>query len=238
MSAPSAAAPSSGPPSTGRAATTPPAQRPRRRARRPLLVISLAILTAALIGSFLLGDSGPEPASVSWSPTPEALDPGSPAVQTCSAGADGAQIVDALILEQRGITALLVGTDAAGDRVTCLVVGAGEGSTSSSISSPSSVADEIAPGELISQGLLLTQADPAAEGDSDTAYQLAAAGAAGSDVVAVTLQTSAGEVEATVDNGAFAAWWPVADEAAMDEPVLAVTTLADGSTRTVELSEH
>lgn len=209
---------------------------PRRRARRPLLIVSLVFLAAALLISALLGGSGAEPASASWSPAPEVQDPGSPVPQACAGTGTRTAIEEVLVAERRGITLMVVGLDSAGDTFTCLAIGEDGPSTTVLTSGPGEERAQIPADGLVPEGMLLSQIDPAAQDDDDTAQQLAVSGAAGADVVAVTLRTSVGDVEASVDNGAFSAWWPTADTSELDIPITAVVTCADGTSRTLTLS--
>lgn len=203
--------------------------RPRRRSRM-LVPVGLVGAAGAAIPALLLGGS----AYGSWTPTPEPLASGaaSAAADTCRAALDvSGRATPELVAERRGDwTYVLLGGP--GGEGSCLM--------------PNDVVGDTVPGDrqaffgtydpdrdvedptLPSDGLVEVQS---MEGTTDEGWFAWTQGHVGSDVTGVTVHIPSGpDVQASVDDGRFAAWWPVDDPGR--SPAWSYTvTLADGSTR-------
>ncbi|MDQ4055029.1 MAG: hypothetical protein M3237_20360 [Actinomycetota bacterium] len=216
----------------------------RRRGRRLLTGVGLAGAAGVAVPAFLLSGGS---AFASWTATPEPLtdDAAAEAAATCRthmAMPDrGERIV---IAEQRGAWTLVM---MAGPETefTCLmaddsvdrfphqsdgvVMAAGGGA----VAAPPVARDDL--DETTSMGGTVHD-DEFVPWADDNDWFVWAEGHVGSDVTAVTVHTASGmEIEASVSDGRFAAWWP-AGEVDSDNPELGgawsyTLTLADGSTR-------
>lgn len=222
-----------------------PQRSPRSRvpARALLLVAAASVL--ALVAS-VTGILGGGTAYASWTARPSVLPSAQQEelAQQCrdylspgATGQDGTpyaadlQAADLVVADTRGQWSYVVLSGAAGLEATCLVEEArglrhllpGVGSSAGSygfIAIPTP-----GPREIIGSGLM------AMSNDEGSAWSTE--GHLGGDVVAVTVLTETGlEVEATVVNGRFAAWWPqreTVDDTHGLGGVRYVATLRDGT---------
>lgn len=212
--------------------------RPRRRRTRLLLPVGLLGAAGAAMTALLLGGGS---ALASWTPTPELLTPAetSAAATTCRADLGIPASEEATQLaERRGKwtyvlisepnaegTCLmrndLVGQDPAGHEVF--------GNYDTDPEVPTVARDRIV--EMGSTAASIDEGWFREEGWLTWTY-----GYVGSDVTGVTVHTPLGfDVEASVDNGRFAAWWPSDKPSSDNLEVMGAwsytVTLADGSTR-------
>lgn len=212
--------------------------RPRRRRTR-LLLVGLLGATGAVMATLLLGGGS---ALASWTPTPQPLSPEarSAAAATCRADfAIPASGGATLVAEQRGkwTYVLISGPNGEG---SCLmrndVVGhdpAGNEVLGSYDTDPGD-APAVARDRIDETGSQSSSVDGGwlrEDGWLTWTY-----GYVGSDVTGVTVHTPLGfDVEASVDNGRFAAWWPSDQPISKNPEVMGAwsytVTLADGSTR-------
>jgi hypothetical protein len=205
--------------------------RPRRRRSRLLVPVGLAGAAGAAIPALLLGGS----AYGSWTPTPEPLTPAdaSAAAATCGAalGVPGRQ-TGAEIAERRGEWTYVLIVGSAGEGA-CLMpndlvgqgVPADRGAFFGSYDPASDVVDVPTPAR---DRIVETTS---MEGSTDEGYFSWIQGFVGSDVTGVTVHPASGpDVEASVDGGRFAAWWPTVNPGRSEAWTYTVT-LADGSTR-------
>lgn len=216
--------------------------RPRRR--RLLTGVGLAGAAGVALPAMLLSGGS---AFGSWTPTPEPLSDAAAAeaAATCRtrmAMPDrGERIV---IAEQRGAWTLVMmaGPEA---EFTCLmadetvdkyphqgdgvIMGSGGGGSSAPTVARDDIDETTSMVGTVRDDELLPWAD-------DADWFIWAEGHVGSDVTAVTVHTASGmEIEASVSDGRFAAWWP-AGEVDSDNPEVGgawtyTLTFADGSTR-------
>lgn len=213
--------------------------RPRRRRWRLLVPIGLVGAAGAAVSALLLGGS----AFASWTPTPERLTPAetAAAAATCRAdlgmpaGEDGT-----LIAERRGkwTYVLISGLKAEG---SCLM-------RSDRVSADSSgravqlggyTADPGEPPTVARNGLVETGSAATSTDEGwlrKDRWLTSTYGYVGNDVIGVTVHTPLGfDVEASVANGRFAAWWPSAQPSSENLDVMGAwsytVTLADGSAR-------
>jgi hypothetical protein len=221
---------------------------PRRRTHRAVLAggVVAAVTTAAVMVPVLVGG---DEAFASWSPTPTEL-----------TGADRRAAVDACLVLQggeggelafapdAGATVLLAERRGGWSYVILTVEGVSGRELQGSCLMPESLVDDPRPGEGGFFGSLggaeetagpPPQADVVREDSSgfgavdDDAFVFAE-GRAGADVVDIEVTTPGGrEVEASLENGRWAAWWPAGDDA-MDNPEVTgaptyTVTLRDGT---------
>ena len=213
--------------------------RPRRRRTRLLVPAGLLGTAGVAVTALLLGGGS---ALASWTPTPEPLTSAETTAATNTCRGDDvtpARGEAALVAERRGKWTYVLISGPKGER-SCLmrndVVGQDPsnnelfGSYNPDPAAPPTVARD----RIVETGSQDTSID---EGwlrkDSWLTWTY---GYAGSDVASVTVHTPLGfDVEASVDNGRFAAWWPSAKPSSKNPEVMGAwsytVTLADGSTR-------
>lgn len=218
---------------------TPDAAVPRRRIRRRAAAVAAAA-TAAVAGvaaPALLGGGG---AFASWTPTPEPVSSAEvPAVVATCRDAMGApdRGEDVVLAEQRGdwVFVLLASP---GERVTCLMekdfVGRSRETSEGFVGGGWDPDDPPAP-VLAPDGLAEgTSMESVTEDDATVSF---VEGYLGSNVTAVEVHVSTGlDVEASVGDGRFAAWWPGRPQSSTvpSETFSYTVTLADGTTREVD----
>lgn len=212
--------------------------RPWRRRSRLFLPVGLVGAAGAAMAALLLGGS----AFASWTPTPEPLTPAETSAAAATCGADlgtPARGEAALIAERRGKWTYvlisgpkaerscmmpndLVGQDPAGHKVL------------GSYDPDPGKAPTVARDRIVEEGSMQSSIDEGwFRNDSWLTWTY---GFAGSDVTGVTVHTPLGfDVEASVDNGRFAAWWPSDPPSSKNLEVMGAwsytVTLADDSTR-------
>lgn len=212
--------------------------RPRRRWIRLLVPVGLVGAAVVAIPALLLSGGS---AFASWTPTPEPLTAAktSAAAATCRADfAIPASGEAALVAERRGEwTYVLISEPKA--EATCLMrndlVGqdpAGHEVFGNYDTHPGK-APTVARDRIVETGSMAGGTD---EGWFRKGWLTWTYGYVGSDVTGVTVHTPLGfDVEASVDNGRFAAWWPSAQPSSENLEVMGAwsytVTLADGSTR-------
>jgi hypothetical protein len=221
--------------------------RPRRRRGRLLVPLGLVGAAGVTVPALLLGGG---PAFASWTPKPEPLTSATQAATTCRAALQvpnqGERVV---IAERRGgwTYVLIAGPKAEGsglmpDELVGDWVPADRrekgffGSyTTDPVEAPTPARDHIVEfestaGSVPAPGLLPFT--------TDHEWFSWVQGHVGSDVTGVTVHPPVGpDVEASVANGRFAAWWP-SDQPSSENPEVMgawtyTVTLADGSTRRV-----
>jgi hypothetical protein len=212
--------------------------RPRRRRWRLLVPIGLVGAAGAAMPALLFGGGS---AFASWTPRPEPLTPAETAGAAATCGADlgiPASGEATLVAERRGdwTYVLISGPQA---EATCLmrndVVGqnpAGHEVFGSQDTTPGPV-PTVARDRIFETGSTAVSVD---EGWFREGWLTWTYGFVGSDVTGVTVHTPLGfDVEASVDNGRFAAWWPSDPPSSENLEVMGAwsytVTLADGSTR-------
>ena len=220
---------------------------PRRRWNRLLLPVGLVGAAGAAVPALMLGGS----AFGSWTPTPEPLT-GIAVTEAATACRAALGVPDqgerVVIAERRGrwTYVLLAGPQA---EATCLMP---EGLVDQE--DPASDTREgfmgsytSDPGEaptLARSGIIGYGADGSVPTDGlwdfgdDEEWVTHVEGYVGSDVTGVTVHTPIGtDVQASVANGRFAAWWPSAKPSSENLEVMGAwtytVTLADGTTRQV-----
>lgn len=214
--------------------------RPRRRRWRLLVPMGLVGAAGAAIAALLLGGS----AFASWTPTPEPLTPAktSAAAATCRAAVGIRAGGEATLLaEQRGKwTYVLVSGPKA--EASCLmrneVVGQDPNGQEviGTLDTKPGKSPTVASDHIVEMSSTAASTD---EGWFREGWLTAADGYVGSDVIGVTVHTPLGfDVEASVGNGRFAAWWPSDPPSSKNLDVMGAwsytVTLADGTTRPSE----
>lgn len=214
-------------------------ERPRRRRTRLLVPVGLVGAAGVAMSALLLSGGS---ALASWTPTPELLSPTetSAAAGTCRADlgilASGEP---ALVAERRGKWTYVLLSDSKGEG-SCLmrndVVGHDPGphEVFGDYDADPGAAPTVARDRIVEMGSTATSVDEGwlrEDGWLTWTY-----GYAGSDVTGVTVHTPLGfDVEASVDNGRFAAWWPSVKPSSKNPDVMGAwsytVTLADGRTR-------
>jgi len=223
--------------------------RPRRRRRRLLVTVGLVGAAGAAVPALLLSGGS---AFASWTPKPEPLAAAAvrEAAATCRAALEvpdqGERVV---IAERRGgwTYVLIAGPKAEGaclmpddlvghqDPADHMKEGFFGDYTTDPVEAPTLARDRIVEtenmaGSVPTPGLWLFS--------NDEGWFSSVQGYVGSDVTGVTVHTPVGpDVEASVANGRFAAWWP-SDQPSSESPEVMgawtyTVTLADGSTRRV-----
>lgn len=229
----------------GPALPSPPDRAPRRRVTRPLLVggILAAVVAAVVAGPVVLrGDE----AFASWSPTPVEL-----------RGAERATAVEACVVLQSGGSsqldieptaepvALVAEKRGGWTYVLFTVAGSSQPEVEGSCLMPADLVRDPEPGVGGFFGALSGSDDTAGPTRSRTAvredeYGVGSVGddtfthvegRAGADVVRIEVVTPGGlEVEASVDDGHWAVWWPVDnDGGGVTESPTYEVTLRDGT---------
>ncbi|WP_456695104.1 hypothetical protein [Aeromicrobium sp. P5_D10] len=212
--------------------------RPRRRRTRLLLPIGLLGVAGVAATALVFGGGS---ALASWTPTPELLTPAetSAAASTCRADIGmPAKGGATLVAERRGKWTYVLVSEPTGE-ATCLMrnhlVGqdpAGHevfGSYDTEPETPTVASDGI-----LEMGSTATSIDEGwFRGESWLTWTY---GYVGSGVTGVMVHTPLGfDVEASVNNGRFAAWWPSDKPSSKNLEVMGAwsytVTLADGSTR-------
>lgn len=222
--------------------------RPRQRLTRLLVPVGLAFAAAAAVPALLLGGDS---AFASWTPTPEPLTGGAAAeaATACRAALaatdQGERIV---IAERRGgwTYVLLAGPDS---EATCLMpeglvdqedpaADAREGFMGSYTSDPGE-APTLARSGIIGYGAAgSVPTDGLWDFGDHEEWITDVRGYVGRDVTGVIVHTPIGtDVDASVANGRFAAWWPSAKPSSENPEVdgawTYTVTLADGTTRQI-----
>jgi hypothetical protein len=221
--------------------------RPRRRWSRLLVPVALVGVAGAAVPTLLLGGS----AFGSWTPTPEPLTAAAAreAAVTCRAihgiPEQGERIA---VAERRGGWTYVLITGSASEGF-CLMpddlVGHKEpaehrkegffgGYTTDPVPAPTLAPDRIDQTEAMAGSVPATGSWPFSEDEWFSSVQ----GFVGSGVTGVTVHTPVGtDVEASVANGRFAAWWPSAKPSSENLEVMGAwtytVTLANGTTRQV-----
>ena len=229
------------------APTAAPRRKPSPRVRRVLLAGGAVAAAAVVVAVPML--TGRDEAFASWSPTPVELTGAdrTAAARACLAlqGTDESELAfdpdsraSVLVAEARGgwqyvvfTVAGLSGTELQG---SCLVPDdlvadprPGEGGFFGSLGPADEEAGSPPPRDLARE-------DSHAIGSVDGQAFVHVEGRAGADVVGIEVTTPSGmSVEASIDNGRWAAWWPAGDDS-MDNPELAEApayevTLRDGT---------
>lgn len=223
--------------------------RPRRRRSRLLVPLGLVGAAGATVPALLLGGGS---AFASWTPKPEPLRAAavSEAAATCRASLEvpdqGERVV---IAERRGgwTYVLIAGPKSEGfclmrddlvgnqDPADHREEGFFGGYTTDPVGAPTLARDRIVEfesmaGSVPTPGLWLFS--------DDEGWFSSVQGYVGSDVTGVTVHTPVGtDVEASVANGRFAAWWPSDQPSSENLEVMGAwtytVTLADGGTRRV-----
>lgn len=218
---------------------------PRRRWRRLLVPVALVGAAGAAVPALLLGGS----AFGSWTPTPEPLTgaAAAEAATTCRAilavPSHGERVV---IAERRGgwTYVLLAGPQA---EAACLMpeglldredptADTREGFMGSYNSDPREAPTLARSGIIGYGGAGSVPTNALWHFGDDEEWVSQVEGYVGSDVTGVTVHTPIGtDVEASVANGRFAAWWPSAKPSSENLEVMGAwtytVTLADGGTR-------
>ncbi|HEY9409275.1 MAG TPA: hypothetical protein VIP77_06815 [Jiangellaceae bacterium] len=219
---------------------------PTRPARRRLLLIPAGLAAAGVVSALLLGGSS---AFASWTPRPEPLSAteGAAAATTCRDRMGLSDEADRVLIAERrgGWTYVLVSGPQ--EEGSCLMLNDVVGKTGSA-----TVGHLLGGGGVVDYEVPKPAPDRVEEFDSivssynprpwwwfsDPEFWGLAGGYVGSDVVGVTVHTPAGlDVEASVANGRFAAWFPGGDRVdPEDDPWTTdawtyTLTLRDGTTR-------
>ncbi len=227
----------------------PESDRPRRRRRRLLVSVGLVGAAAAAVPALLLGGGS---AFASWTPTPEPLaaPAASEAAATCRAVLEVPEQGERVVIAERrgGWTYILIAGPEA--EASCLMpddlVGLQDpadhkqegffgGYATNPVQAPTLARDRIVETESVAGSVPTPGLWPFS---NDEGWFSSVQGYVGSDVTGVTVHTPVGtDVEASVVQGRFAAWWP-SDRPSSESPDVMgawtyTVTLADGSTRRV-----
>lgn len=208
------------------------------RTLRALLILAAVVVTVLVITVCVLAVRTPATAAEGWTASPGKRTAASMSLSPCTAPPEppaGGQPTTELVGEQRGLVTLSVRTDENSDTLTCLATQIDDEWTAITIATPYDEAATIPVDGAMVRSDALLQTDPTAVDAPETSSQHVVAGEVGDLVTAVTLQTAAGDTEATLSNGWFGAWWPTEDADELDLPVTAVLSLEDGTTRTLTL---
>ena len=215
----------------------PPAHRPHRARRRLLLVgAAAAALTAVLTVQTLR----PPEAFATWTATPR---PATPA----ELDTWGTQCLATWAVEDHDFSVRLA--EVRGD-FTYVVLGAPDGYEATCLTGAVTASDGSDVPDLYGVGFLAPlKQTPATDTlvtngvrdsfNTDGHAEAEVTGRAGSDVVALTFDGGGTPVHATVQDGHFAAWWPLSDPPALDaglNPNVTIT-LADGTSTTRPINE-
>lgn len=185
---------------------------PARRGRRSLpWLLAASVAAAALVGALVVTVDVGGSAYASWSPTPSPVtsDDTRIAEEAClsSARRPDARLV---LTERRGDWVALAATTSEPAVVTCLVelpVGASRpGDVRAGVSGGQGA---VPVGGEFTDGAISEHQAVGFFGAASPEVAAFNVGTVGPDVAAVTITTADGEqVEATVENGRFLAWWP------------------------------
>lgn len=230
-----------------------PRATPERRAsatpRRGMRVrrFALAAVVAGVIGvgaAAGLGALRPTTAAASWTAAGSPAAPDSAGAQQCvtwwsTRNPETGSVEPQLrAQERRGDTTLAIGEDGDGNEMLCLAtLVAGQepvGGTTSGVAPP--VAGEVPDDGVRTVFVDTTFSSAEAQNGWQASGHTAVAGHVGGQVERMVLETSAGPVEASIDDGLFLAWWPITDDSDPHPTPEATLTLEDGTTRTVQLS--
>lgn len=202
----------------------------RRRRSRLLVSVGLVGAAGAAIPALLLGGS----AYGSWTPTPEPLTAAaaSAAADTCRAALEvPGQTTRDLVTERRGDWTYVLLADSNGEGACLMpndVVGQAPPADRTAFFGTYDPDTDVDVPTLPRDGIVEVQS---MEGDTDEGWFSWTQGHVGSDVTGVTVHIPSGpDVQASVDDGRFAAWWPV-DDPGRTQAWTYTVTLADGSTR-------
>lgn len=232
----------------------------RRRSRRARPTWRTALAAAAAAGLLTVGVGLPvatQPAYAGWEAAPEHVDAPdteaaaqecrdfwSPSLTEPEPGFAHVEDLTATLTEQRGPFTMTVMRGPDGQFADCLLEsrwlwsgGGGAGSASPVPPTADPAADQL---DVASAGAVGPSVRTILGLELPRTHQLRnyAYGRAGDDVTAVTLRSpNQGEVQATVQDGLWAAWWPSPEDEPEIEGITATVTLADGSTREVELDD-
>lgn len=217
----------------------------RRVRRRRLLLIPAGLAAAGVVPALLLGGSS---AFASWTPRPEQLGAteADAAATTCREHMGLSEEADRVLIAERrgGWTYVLVSGPQ--EEGSCLMLNDVVGKTGSTVDGHllggGGVVDydtpKPAPDRIDEFESIVSSYNPRPWWFSEPEFWGLAGGYVGSDVVGVTVHTPAGlDVEASVANGRFAAWFPGGDRVdPEDDPWTTgawtyTVTLRDGTTR-------
>ena len=203
------------------------------RTLRALLILAAVVVTVLVITVCVLAVRTPATAAEGWTASPGKRTAASMSLSPCTAPPEHSAAE--LVGELRGLATLSVRTDENSDTLTCLATQIDNEWTAITVATPYDNAATIPVDGAMVRSDALMQTDPTSVDVPETPSQHVVAGEVGDLVTAVTLQTAAGDTEATLSNGWFCVWWPTEDEHELDRPVTAVLSLADGTTRTLTL---
>ena len=213
-----------------------------RRGRRVLLPVALVAATAVALSTALGGS-----AFADWTAKPATLPPASAAVAatTCRSALDVVGRVPRIVIGERrgGWTYVLL--DGPGEEGACLLPDALVGTSGDATRTrrffgsydpespipPTPPRDSIVETESMTGAVSVPGRLPFRTVDG---WFVWVTGYAGPDVTRVTVDPPMGpDVEASLHDGRFAAWWPAGDEPGTGEAWGYTLTLADGTTRRV-----
>jgi hypothetical protein len=204
--------------------------RPRRLRSRLLVAVGLAGAAGAAVPALLLGGS----AYGSWTPTPEPLTAAdaTAAAATCRAALEVPdQKKRVLIAERRGEWTYVLFAEPTGQGACLLpndLVGQEVPADRAAFFGSYDPATDVDAPTPARHGVVETES---MEGSTDEGWFSWTQGYVGRDVTGVTVHVPSGpDVEASVDDGRFAAWWPTVNPGETEAWTYTVT-LADGSTR-------
>lgn len=212
---------------------------PRRRRTRLLVPVGVLGAAGVTMAALLLGGTS---ALASWTPTPQALTSAETAAAagTCRANFGIAASGEAALLaERRGKWTYVLLSGPQGE-ASCImrndVVGQdpGHGEVLGNYHAEPEAVPTVEPDRIVE---MASQSSSIDEGWLRKESWLTwVDGYAGDDITGVTVHTPLGfDVEASVDHGRFAAWWPSAMPSSKNLDVMGAwsytVTLADGSTR-------
>lgn len=208
------------------------------RTLRALLILAAVVVTVLVITVCVLAVRTPATAAEGWTASPGKRTAASMSLSPCTAPPEYSEAEHSaaeLVGEQRGLVTLSVRADENSDTLTCLATQIDDEWTAITVATPYDGAATIPVDGAMVRSDALMQTDPTSVDAPETPSQHVVAGEVGDLVTAVTLQTTAGDTEATLSNGWFAAWWPTEDEHELDHSMTAVLSLEDGTTRILTL---
>lgn len=217
-----------------------PAAAPARSRRRRLIPLG-AIVGAGAVTTALMLSGGSAFASWTAQPEPLPLAKAAAAADTCRAKLDVPENSnETLLAERRGGWTYVFISSPAGE-ATCLMQNTVVGKDPDGQEIFADLAEPTPPAAVDPRGIVETGSTAAS---TDTGlfrkgYLTWTYGYAGAEVKAVTVRTPLGDdVEATVENGRFAAWWPSERPSSKNPDVMGAwqytVTLDDGSVVSVD----
>lgn len=213
-------------------------RRPTRWHRGLVAIAGCAVLVTA--GAVAIDIWRPTPASATWTAVGHSAAVDSPGAQQCATWWQvESSHLEPVLQEQRGDTTLVLASDGQGGELLCTVtLTSGQEPTGGMTSIEDAPATPPAPDGAETVFVFSSFQEAMIQNGWQAEGHTAVTGHVGEDVTRLVLETSAGPVEASLEDGRFAAWWPIQDDSDVHPETDAVVTTADGATRSITLSQR